>query len=127
MNMDERPIDLTPLDPALDREAWERRVAAIMALAAPELARRTVAGIVGSPALVLLDWFRPALAAAAVLAICAGASLAFLEGPVAAPPEEPAVAAEALRLPTPVALWLEDDQTPSVADLALAMGGGGQP
>ena len=122
--MDERPIDLTPLDPARDREAWEGRIAAIMALAAPELARRAAAG---SPSFVLLGWFRPALAAAAVLAICAGAALALLGSPADVPPEEPAVAAETLRLPTPVALWLEDDQSPSVADLALAVDGGGQP
>lgn len=120
--MDERPIDLTPLDPALDREAWERRIAAIMALAAPELARRAAAG---SPSFVLLGWFRPALAAAAVVAICAGASLALFPGPAESPPEEEAVAAEALRLPTPVALWLEDDQAPSVADVALAVDGVG--
>jgi hypothetical protein len=122
MKMDERPIDLTPLDPALDREAWERRIAATVALAAPELARRAAAA---SPALVLLGWFRPALAAAAVLSICAGASLALLGGQADGPPEEAAVAAEALRLPTPVALWLEDDQAPSVADLALAVDSGG--
>jgi hypothetical protein len=123
MLMDERPIDLTSLDPALDREAWERRIAAIMAIAAPELARRAAAA---SPALVLLGWFRPALAAAAVLSICAGASLALLEGQADTSPEEAAVEAEALRLPTPVAQWLEDDQAPSVADLALAVGGGGR-
>lgn len=122
--MDERPIDFSPLDPTLDREAWERRIAALLVLAAPALVRRAAAG---SPSLVLLGWFRPALAAAAVLAVCAGASLALLEGPGAVPLEEPAVAAEALRLPTPVAQWLEDDQAPSVADLALAVGGGGQP
>ena len=116
--MDERPIDLTALAPALDREAWERRIAAIMALAAPELARRAAAA---SPALVLLGWFRPALAAAAVLALCAGASLALVGSQADSPPEDAAVAAEALRLPTPVALWLEDDQATSVADLALAV------
>jgi hypothetical protein len=118
--MDERPIDLTPLDPTLDREQWERRIAAIAALAAPELARRAAAG---SPALVLLGWFRPALATAAVLALCAGAALATLQSPPIDSPE-PAAAAEALRLPAPVALWLDDDQAPTVADLALAVQGG---
>lgn len=120
--MDEDPIDLTPLDPTLDAERWERRIAAITALAAPELARRAAAG---SLPLVLVGWFRPALAAAAVLALCAGGSLALLRG--GAGSSEPAVAAEALHLPAPVALWLGDDQPPSVAELAMAVRAGGPP
>jgi hypothetical protein len=121
MKMDEEPIDLRPLDPTLDRERWERRIATIAALAAPELARRAVSANSASPALVLLGWFRPALSAAAVLALCAGAALALLEGAVSAP--APAMA-EALRLPAPVALWLGEEQPPSVADLASAVQGG---
>jgi hypothetical protein len=117
--MDERPIDLTPLDPTLDRERWERRIAAIAVLAAPELARRAAAA--GSPAQVLVGWFRPALSAAAVLALCAGVALALLQGPEGAPSS--AVAADALRLPAPVALWLADDQPPTVADVAFAVQG----
>lgn len=122
--MDERPIDLSPLDPTLDRERWERRIAAIAALAAPELARRRmVVQAEESPSLVLLGWFRPALSAAAVLALCAGAALALLIQTQAGRPE-PAVALEALRLPAPVALWLGEDQPPTVADLAMAVNGG---
>ncbi len=118
--MEERPIDLTPLDPTLDRERWERRIATIMVLAAPELARR--AAVASSPSLVLVGWFRPAFSAAAVLALCAGAVLALLQGPAGGP--EPAVALDALRLPAPVALLLEDESSPTVADLALAVHGG---
>lgn len=115
--MDERPIDLTPLDPTLDREGWERRIAAITALAAPELARR--AAVTGSPALVLLDWFRPAFSAAAALALCAVAALFLLtEGQGSA---VPAVTAEALRLPTPVALLLSEERSPTMGELALAV------
>lgn len=115
--MNEPPIDLRPLDPTLDHERWERRIANITALAAPELARRaTTAG----PSLVLLGWFRPALSAAAVLALCAGAALALLLQSPATP--EPAMT-ETLRLPAPVALWLGEEQPPSVADLASAMQG----
>ncbi|HEV8578976.1 MAG TPA: hypothetical protein VGX68_07810 [Thermoanaerobaculia bacterium] len=117
--MDERPIDLTPLDPTLDGERWERRIAAIARLAAPELARRAASA--ASPELVLLGWFRPALSAAAVLALCAGGALAMFQGAEKAP--GPAAAVDALRLPAPVALWL-DDQPPTVADLALAVQGG---
>jgi hypothetical protein len=115
--MDERPIDLTPLDPALDGERWDRRIAAIAVLAAPELARRAAAA--ESPLQVLVGWFRPAFSAAALLALCAGGALLLLL-PAGAP--EPAAAVDALRLPAPVALWLGDDaQPPTVADLALAV------
>jgi hypothetical protein len=118
--MDEQPIDLTALDPTLDRERWERRISTIAALARPQLARRRAAS--ESPSLVLLGWFRPALSAAAALALCAGAALAMLlQGQAGTP--EPALAAEALRLPAPVALWLGEDQPPSVADLAFAVQG----
>jgi hypothetical protein len=117
-----RPTDLRPLDPTLDAERWERRIAAITALAGPELARR--AALAATPAQVLVGWFRPALAAAAVLSLCAGAALALLgggsEGPLGG-------TAEALRLPGPVALWLGDEQPPSVPELALAVRGGQTP
>ena len=124
--MDENPIDLRPLDPTLDRERWERRIATITALAAPALARRARLSADGEtgPSLVLLGWFRPALATAATLALCAGAALVMLlQSPAAAPePATPAMT-EALRLPAPVALWLGEEQAPSVADLASAVQG----
>ncbi|HKI03428.1 MAG TPA: hypothetical protein VKK31_15730 [Thermoanaerobaculia bacterium] len=118
--MDEAPIDLKALDPTLDGERWERRIATIAALARPELARRAAAA--ESPWLVLLGWFRPAFSAAAALALCAAAALGLLlQGSAGTP--EPAVAVEALRLPAQVAFMLGDDQPPSVADLALAVQG----
>jgi hypothetical protein len=120
MTMDERPIDLSPLDPTLDSERWERRIATIAALSAPELARRRMAA--ESPSLLLIGCFRPALSAAAVLALCAGAALSLLIQNQNSRPE-PAVALEALRLPAPVAQWLGEDQPPSVGDLALAIDG----
>jgi hypothetical protein len=116
--MDDRPIDFTPLDPTLDAERWERRISTIAALAAPELARRAAGA--WSPSQVLAGWLRPALAAAAVLALCAAAALSLLPGPS---PEPPVILAEDLRLPAPVSLWLGDDQPPTVADVALAVHG----
>jgi hypothetical protein len=120
--MDDRPIDLAALDPTLDSERWERRIAAISALARPELARRAASA--ASPALVLVGWFRPALAMAATLALCAGAALMLQLGNTG----EPALAAEALRLPSAVDQWLgEEDRPPTMAELAAAVGGGQQP
>lgn len=119
--MDDRPLDLGSLDPALDRVRWERRIAAITALAAPELARRTA--LAGSPALVLVDWFRPALAMAATLAVCAGASLMLLL-PGATGASRSLVTAQELRLPAQVAEWLGNDQPPTVTELAAVVGGG---
>lgn len=116
--MDDRPIDLAALDPTLDHERWERRIAAISALAAPQLARRAAA--VASPAQVLVGWFRPALAMAATLALCASAALLLPFGGTSAP----AVSAEALRLPSPVSQWLGEDQSPTMAELAAALEGG---
>lgn len=120
--MDEQPIDLRPLDPTLDHERWERRIATITALAAPELARRAALAQASGPSLVLLGWFRPALAMAATLAVCAAAALAMLLQSPAPEPATPAMT-EALRLPAPVALWLGEEQPPSVADLASAVQG----
>lgn len=117
--MDDRPIDLSPLNPTLDRERWERRIASITALAAPELARR--ATLAGSPSQVLLGWFRPALSAAAALALCAAAALALLVEGAEAPSTRPAIAAEALRLPPSVAELLGEDRSPTVAEISLAM------
>ncbi len=116
--MDDRPIDLAALDPTLDGERWERRIAAISALARPELAHRAAAA--ASPALVLVGWLRPALAMAATLALCAGAALMLQLGNAGAP----AVSAEALRLPSAVDQWLGEDQPPTMAELAAAVGGG---
>lgn len=117
--MDDRPIDLGPLDPTLDRERWERRIAAISALARPELARRATAA--ASPAQVLVGWFRPALAMAATLALCASAALML---PFEGSTGERAVTAEALRLPSAVSQWLGEDQAPTMAELAAALEGG---
>lgn len=117
--MDDRPIDLAALDPTLDGERWERRIAAISALARPELARRAAAA--ASPALVLVGWLRPALAMAATLALCAGAALMLAFDGAAS---EPTVTAEALRLPSAVDQWLGEDQPPTMAELAAAVGGG---
>lgn len=107
--MSER-LDLSALE--LSDVERERLVRAIMSRAAPELTRRSVDV---SPMLVLSDWARPALAAAAVVAVVCMTVLA-RGGHV-----EPGNGlTDALAVPTPVNEWLISDRAPTVADL-LAM------
>jgi hypothetical protein len=116
--MDPERVDLTILDPATDRLAYERLVRRIMAAAAPELARRAMP----QTTLALLGgWARPLLAAAAVVAVLAGGVLAATErdGPAAGGH----TVAEALGVPSPAAAWLEEGREPTRADLVLAMEG----
>lgn len=117
MEKDEPPIDLRALDPTRDRVRWERRIAALTAAVRPELARRAAAA---SPVQVLAGWFRPALALAALLALCAGVGLVLL-GPGEAPAEP--TAAEALRLPAPVGVWLGEERPPTLDEVVVAMEG----
>ncbi|CAN5740878.1 hypothetical protein BH23GEM9_BH23GEM9_34710 [soil metagenome] len=112
--MEER-IDLTALN--LDEGRRELLVAAIMANAAPELARRAAAVDV-SPLLFLTRWSRPALAAAAVLAmICVSVLSMERDQPVG-----PAYGiADALAVPEPADAWLVGGRAPTVGDVLLAM------
>jgi hypothetical protein len=109
--MDER-MDLS----AVQLNAAERAhlVAAIMSRAQPELARRSVDV---SPMLVLADWARPALAAAAVIALVCVSVLRS-----AAPHVEPGSGlTDALAVPAPMNEWLISDRAPTVADLLIAL------
>jgi hypothetical protein len=116
--MDER-IDFSALEP--DTVERELLVAAITHRAAPELARRAALDV--SPIVALHDWARPALAAAAVLAlICLSVLTGHEFGGVAAPGTG---LTEALAVPAPVNEWLIGERSPTVADLLLAMEGDG--
>jgi hypothetical protein len=110
--MDER-IDLTALE--LDEGRRELLVAAIMANAGAELARRQEADV--SPMLVLSRWVRPALAAAAVLAaVCVTVlSLELSDG-------TPGFGlADELSIPEPADAWLLTERGPTVGDVLVAM------
>ena len=106
-----------PLDPSRDAERWESMVRGIMDRAAPILAAYAARG----PADWLAAWLRPALAAAAVVAILAGGALvAGGRGPA----EEGAAAiglGDALGYPAPVTAWVSTGQAPTLEELALAM------
>ena len=122
MNFEDGFRDLAPLDPARDTERWERMVAGITAAAAPELARRAR---LPAPGVMMLmaDWMRPTLGAAAVMAAAAGAFL--LMGPDSAAANSSSLAAE-LGYSTSVASWVDAESAPSVEELVLDVEGGGR-
>jgi hypothetical protein len=114
--MEPERIDLTPL--ATRADALERRIHAIMQAAAPELARRAARdGVL----VVLGEWFRPALAAAAVLAaIAAGALLSEMSIPESS---DSTSVVQALGVAEPASAWLDEGREPTVSDLETALMG----
>jgi len=118
--MEEDRLDLRPLDRMADPERVEALVSAIVAAAAPELARRASGG--GLLA-VLGGWAWPTLAAASLAAAVSAAALfsgrpAATAGPMVAT-AGPVVTA--LELSEPVALWVDGNRGPTTADLVLAV------
>jgi hypothetical protein len=113
--MSER-MDLTALE--LDDAQRELLVAAILARADAELARRAPEDV--SPMLVLSGWMRPALAAAAVLALVCATVLA------RAGDRPAAVVADALAVPAPADAWLVNERGPTLGDLLVTMESGGR-
>ena len=113
--MEPERIDLSPLDPTGDQLGYERRIRQIMDRAGPELARRR--GITANPFVLLADWARPTMAAAAVIAIVAFGAIVVAErnGIVV---DEPVSIVEA-----PAADWLSEHEEPTEL-LVMAMEGG---
>lgn len=111
--MDER-LDLTALEP--DDVQRELMIAAVMLRASGELARRGSEDV--SPIAVLSAWMRPALAAAAVIALVCMSVLTQRE---LAHVEPGSGLTDALDVPAPVNEWLISDRSPTVADLLIAM------
>ena len=106
--------DLTSLDLTPERRA--ALTAAILERTEPILARRRAAR---GPVVVLADWLRPALAAAAVVALIAlGALLA--ARPSTAEATAPSTA-EALGLTAPMVAWAEAGRTPSLEELVVSL------
>jgi hypothetical protein len=113
--MDER-VDLTPLE--LDDIRRERMIATIMARATPELERRAAVDV--SPMQAVAGWLRPALAAAAVMAMVGGSLLALT------PARQPVAGvglADELAVPQPAKEWLAEERAPTISDLLIAMEG----
>jgi hypothetical protein len=106
--MSEDPLDLSSLDPTLDR-AFDDRVSAIV----------RAARVGSSPAVIdyLSRWTRPALAAAAVIAVIGAI-------PLLRESRAPGVgtAPNLLGAPQVLAAIARMDKAPGVADLAEALG-----
>jgi hypothetical protein len=116
-DLDRDRLDLSPLDPAADRERWEGLVRELLLRATPELERRAAAaGALG----LLARWAVPALPLAAALA---GLALAGLFEAGRARATEPALApvVAALDPPDPAYSWLAEARSPAASDLILAM------
>jgi hypothetical protein len=121
VNIEDGFRDLAPLDPSLDTERWERMVAGITAAAAPELARRARLPAPGMM-MLLADWIRPTVSAAAVMMAAAGAFLVARPAPAAA---ETASLASQLGYSSAVSRWVDAESAPSVEEM-MAFDGGAQ-
>lgn len=112
------------LDPGIDPDRWEARVHSIMAASRPELDRlaRQRAPL---PLLTLVGWARPLVAAAAIIALLAGASLLAAPSQRSSPDDSPGSVAEAIT-PEPVAAWLLVGVVPTTEELVTAIRGGQQ-
>ena len=116
--MDERAsTDGFDLDPLADPLRWEGLVVAVVTAAGPELARRRrrrdLAGVV-------LDWARPALSAAAVVALLVSAAAVVGQRGTDAAEATPLAAAV---VPEAFAAWLVAGYEPTVTELVLAVEG----
>lgn len=114
MNIDDGFRDLAPLDPGRDPGRWEAMVAGITAAAAPELARRARLPAPGMM-MLLADWVRPTVGAAALMAAAAGAFLLARPDPAAAP----TTLASQLGYSASAASWVVSESAPSVEEMAL--------
>jgi len=118
VNIEDGFRDLAPLDPSRDTERWERMVAGIAAAAAPELARRARLPTPGMM-MLLADWVRPTVSAAAVMAAAAGAFLFAGSGSYAEPS---ATLASQLGYSSTVSSWVDAESAPSMEEM-MGLGG----
>jgi len=116
--MDIERLDLSALNLSGDQLRFERLVGEIRRRAEPELARRALAH---SPVGQLAGWIRPAMAAAAMIAVVAGSALVMTERH-AGEPLSP-FAANGLAALLSGGEWLPDEPLPTVNEIILAFGG----
>jgi hypothetical protein len=113
--MDERPIDLRPLDPDEDPWRQERVVGAAMArVRALRDERAAAPGWLG-----WLDWWRPAVAFAGLVMAASATVIASAPSARASSP----VVVAAAGVPAPVAEWMASDRLPAAAEVFAALQG----
>ncbi len=115
--MSEERIDFWALDPTRDSEKFEDTVRSIRAAAASQLAARRARGNVFGQ---VSGWWRPVLAAAAVIGIVSIGALAGTEASVPATETEIGVA-EAMGVPQQIAQWLRSNEVPTSAELLVTL------
>ena len=115
--MDDDRIDLSPLDPTRDRAKFESAIQAIQAVAAPELMSRRARS---SPLAQLVQLRRPMLAAASVAAIVSAGVLVKVRIPEDSAATSADGVAEALGVPTVLALGVQQESVPSLTELFTA-------
>lgn len=112
--MDDERIDLTPIDPTAAPPRFDAIVGRIMSRAAGTLAERRQAGTALAQ---IAHWWRPTLAAAAVLAVVALGTLALADTPAGAGTESGI--AEAVGVPSSLAPWVRVEESPTTAELVF--------
>lgn len=110
--MDDRPIDLSPLDPDEDPRRRQRVVGGAMARV--RAMQRGQASAWGG----WLQWWRPAVAFAASVTAASAVALASAGGGGA---PSPGIAAAGV--PAPVAEWMTSERLPSAAEVYAAVQG----
>lgn len=110
-------IDFTPLDPTRDPQRFERIVSEVMREAGPALAGTRLEGAVFGQ---LVRWWKPLLVAASIAAVAAAATLSLVPTRRSADAAEYGLA-EAMGVPAVMADWLESEETPTTAELLVAL------
>ncbi len=116
--MDEDRVDLSSLDPTQDRGTFEAAIASIQAAAAPGLMSRRERN---SPLAQLVQLRRPMLAAASVAVIVSAAVLMRVQIPETTNATDGI--AEALGVPSVLALGVQNERVPTFSELFTAFEG----
>jgi hypothetical protein len=115
--MSDERIDFSPLDPRKDAAHFERLVGNITWRARMELARRAALQRV-SPVEAVAFWYRPAMAAAAVIAIVSATLLATMGGNTADVPTGSYMSSA--EVPVALSSWYEEGNSPTATELLVA-------
>ncbi len=116
--MDDDRIDFSALDPTRDLDRFDKLVGSIMEQAAEELETRSSSN---NPLMQLVNWRRPMLAAAAVIAMVSVGVLWQVESPEVE--EETTGIAEAIGVPDLLAQGIRNNDMPTTAELFEAFQG----